>query len=90
MKKKRFSIEKSDLAAYPTCDLHGMVHFVHTFGELVAQANISAWYEPLADLEADIADDLFAISRVVQRVEKRLAGELARRTQVEKPVAVFA
>src|ERR1035438_6731796 len=77
--KKRFSIERRNLSAYSITELQGMAHFVHTADELVAEANISAWYEPLVDLEEAMDDELSTISRALQRVGKRLAGELARR-----------
>ena len=85
MEKKRFRIERFDLSAFSQTQLSSMVKFVQTAGRLVAEANIGSYDEPLADLEAAMADELSAISRVLARIENRLAGELARRKLAESP-----
>ena len=85
MKKKRFRIERCDLSVYLPTQLHSMVRFLHTAGELVAEANIGSYDEALSDLEAAMANELSAISRVLARIDNRLAGELARRKQGGSP-----
>ena len=57
-----------------------MAHLAHTAGELLAEAAISFSNEVLVDLEQAMADELSAVVRVLRRIEKRLAVELAGRT----------
>jgi hypothetical protein len=77
--KKRFAIERRDLAKYSVEELGDMVHFLNTVWELVGEASISSDMEPLADLDEALRNELRGIERVLFRIERRLAVELATR-----------
>ena len=79
MKKKRFAIERRDLAACPTTELKRMAHYAHVVGETIAEACITSEVEMLADLEESIEGEIAEISAVLIRVERRIAKELATR-----------
>ena len=79
MKKNRFAVERDDLAAYPTTELKRMAHFVHAVGENLAEVNITLDFVVLTDLEGAVSDDLIDILNVLNRVERRIGKELAKR-----------
>jgi hypothetical protein len=79
MKKKTFAVERNDLAAYPTTELERMAHFVHTVGETLAEANTTLDVAVLTDLEGAVSDELVDILNVLNRVERRIGRELAKR-----------
>jgi hypothetical protein len=79
MKKKTFAVERDDLAAYPTTELKRMAHFVHTVGENLAGTNNTMDVAVLTDLEGAVSDELVDICNVLNRVERRIGRELAKR-----------
>ena len=87
MKRKRFALERADLATYSITELRKMVSYLHRAGELVSMADIASEDEPptaLEDLGEAITADLLAINRVVRRIAKRLGTELKSRTGAVK------
>jgi hypothetical protein len=79
MKKNRFAVERDDLAAYPTTELKRMAHIVHTVGETLAGTNITMDVAVLTDLECAVSVELVDILNVLNRVERRIGRELAKR-----------
>jgi hypothetical protein len=79
MKKQRFAVERCDLATYPTTELERMTHLVHTVAESLAEANITLEGAVLTDLEVGVSDELVDILTVLNRVERRIGRELAKR-----------
>jgi hypothetical protein len=56
-----------------------MAHFAHTVGETLAEANITLDVAVLTDLEGAVSDELVEILNVLNRVERRIGRELAKR-----------
>ena len=79
MEPKRFAVERCDLAAYPTTELRPMAHFVQTVGETLAEATTTLDVALLTDLEGAVSDELVDILNLLNRVERRIGRELAKR-----------
>jgi hypothetical protein len=77
-----FDIDRTDLSVYSPTQLMNMMKFAHSAGDLVVAAKSFSSEEPLADLEEAMSDVLAGVCRVLRRIEKRLAVELAGRTAV--------
>jgi len=79
MKRKRFALERADLATYSTTELRKMVRYIHRAGELLSMADIASEEDAptaLEDLGEAVTADLLAVNRVVRRIAGRLDDEL--------------
>ena len=81
MLRKRYAILRRELSAYPVTELHGIARFVQTLDGLFNQANITSDMEILNDLESAIGNELAEIGCILNRVQRRIAKELATRNQ---------
>jgi hypothetical protein len=79
MLRKRYAILRRDLSAYPASELHGIARFVQTLDGLFDQAYITSDMEILDDLEGAIGSELAEIGGILNRVQRRIAKELATR-----------
>ena len=79
MINKRYAILRRDLSRYPVAELHEIAHFVQTLDGLVDKANITSDMEILDDLEGAIGNELAEIGGILNRVQRRIAKELATR-----------
>jgi hypothetical protein len=79
MMQKRYAILRRDLSGYPVTELHGIAHYVQTLDGLFNQANITSDMEILDDLEGAIGNELAEIGGIFNRVQRRIAKELATR-----------
>jgi hypothetical protein len=79
MINKNYAILRRDLSRYPVAELHEMAHFVQTLDGLFDKANITSDMEILDDLEGAIGNELAEIGGILNRVQRRIAKELATR-----------